>query len=146
MVVRLTRGLLRVAAAEAWLATRAGGAIVVFAGRVRPDRRGGETVAALDYEVDPVPALVRLREIERTARRRFGASGLVLWHRLGRVPVGQVAVVVGACCGHRDEAFRAARYLIDELKASVPIWKEERGRPARRRRRSPSRPGRRSKD
>lgn len=140
MVVRLTRRRLTVAAAEAWLASRPGGGVVVFAGRVRPDRRGASRVVALDYEVDLVPARDRLHAIEAEARRRFDASGVVLWHRLGRVHVGEVAVVAGACCAHRAEAFRAARYLIDQLKATVPIWKEERGRSVRPRRRHPSRP------
>jgi molybdopterin synthase catalytic subunit len=132
MGVRLTSTRLSLAAAEAILASRPGGAVVLFAGRVRPDRRGGSTVVALDYEVDRVPALAQLRELERRTRRRFRASGLVLWHRVGRVAVGEVAVVVGAACSHRAAAFRAARYLIEELKRTVPIWKEERGRPARR--------------
>ena len=144
MVVRLTRRPLAVAAAEAWLAARPGGGVVLFAGRVRPDRRAGSTVVALDYEVDRVPALAQLRLMERTARRRFRATGIVLWHRLGPVRSGEVSVVVGASCRHRAEAFSAARYLIDELKATVPIWKEQRESPARRRRRRRGPPGGRS--
>ena len=134
MVVRLTRRPLSVAAAEKWLASRPGGGIVIFAGRVRPDRKRGSHVVALDYEVHRVPALLQLRALEQRARGRFGATGLVLWHRLGRVPAGEIAVVAGACCGHRGEAFDAARYLINQLKTTVPIWKEERERRARRRR------------
>jgi molybdopterin synthase catalytic subunit len=137
VVVRLSRRPLSVAAAEAQLARSPGGATVVFTGRVRADRRRGSRVVALDYEVDLVPALQQLRRIEREARGRYRAGELVLWHRLGRVRVGEVAVVTGASCARRAEAFRAARYLIDELKATVPIWKEERGRPARRPRRRP---------
>ena len=144
MVVRLTRRRLTVAAAERWLTARPGGGVVVFAGRVRPDRRGTSKVVALDYEADRVPALAQLRAIERTARQRFGARGLLLWHRLGRVRAGELAVVVGASCTHRAEAFEAARYLIDELKSTVPIWKEGRGSPARRPPRRRARPGGRS--
>lgn len=144
MAVRLTRRPLTLAEAERRLRARPGGAVVVFAGRVRRDRRRGSSVVALEYEVDRVPALARLRALERAARRRFGASELVLWHRLGRVRVGEVAVVVGATCPHRVEAFDAARYLIDELKTTVPIWKEERGRPVRRPPRRRARPGVRS--
>ena len=144
MAVRLTRRALSVAAAERSLGSGTGGGIVVFAGRVRPDRRRGSSVTALDYEVDAVPALAQLRAIERAARTRFGAGDLVLWHRLGRVRVGEIAVVVGARCAHRAEAFDAARYLIDKLKATVPIWKEERGRPARRPPSRRARPGARS--
>ena len=131
MGVRLTRRPLSIAAAEAALARHPGGGVVVFAGRVRADRRGRNLVRALQYEVDRGPALAELSRIEREARRRFGARGSVLWHRLGRVDAGETAVVVGACCAHRAEAFAAARYLIDQLKATVPIWKEERARSSR---------------
>jgi molybdopterin synthase catalytic subunit len=139
VAVALTRSSLRLGEAERRLDRPGNGGVVVFAGRVRPDRRRGATVRALDYEADRGPALRALRELEREARRRFGARDVVLWHRVGRVPVGAVAVVVGVACAHRAEAFEAARFLIDRLKATVPIWKEERGRPARRPRRPPAR-------
>ena len=139
MAARLTRRPLSLAAAEARLAARAGGGVVVFAGRVRPDPRRGSRVVALDYEVHPAPARAQLQAIEREARRRFGAVEVVLWHRLGRVPVGEISVVTGAACAHRAEAFAAARYLIDRLKETVPIWKEERRRRGRPPRRRPSR-------
>ncbi len=139
MSVRLVRASLSLGAAERILARKGGGGLVVFAGRVRPDRRGRVATAALEYEVDRGPALERLRAIETTARRRFGAREVILWHRVGRVAAGEVAVITGAACAHRAEAFAAARYLIDELKATVPIWKEERGRSSRRPRRPRSR-------
>ena len=132
MGIRLTRRPLSIAAAEAALDRSPAGAVVLFAGRVRADRRGRAVVGALEYEVDRRPALAALASLEREARRRFGARGVVLWHRLGRVETGGTAVVVGACCPHRAEAFDAARYLIDRLKQTVPVWKEERARPARR--------------
>lgn len=141
MTVRLAAERLSLARAHAELSGPGLGGIVVFAGRVRPDRIARGRVRALDYEVDPKVALVRLRTIEREARRRFGAARTVLWHRRGRVPVGEVAVVVGAACAHRDPAFRAVRYLLEEVKHSVPIWKEVPARPARRRRPPPRRRG-----
>ncbi len=140
MVVRLSRRSLSLAAVERRLRTARSGGVVLFAGRVRPDRADGCTTVALLYEADRAPALDRLRALETEARRRFGARDVVLYHRLGRVRVGEVSVVVAAACAHRAQAFDAARYLIDELKATVPIWKEERARPARR---PPRRPGRR---
>ena len=144
MSVRLGRARLSIAAAERELRRGPGGGVALFAGRVRADRLGRARVTALDYEADRAPALVRLGSLEREARRRFGARAVVLWHRLGRVPVGEVSVVVGATCAHRDAAFRAARHLIERLKVEVPIWKAERARPSRRRRGPPRRPGRRS--
>ncbi len=140
MSVRLGPRALSLARAYAELTGPGLGGIVLFAGRVRPDRVAGARVRALDYEVDRTVALERLRAIETTARRRFGAERTVLWHRSGSVAAGEVAVIVGAACAHRDPAFRAARYLIEELKRSVPIWKEVLAPPARRRRRRPARP------
>jgi len=140
MGVRLTRRPLLIAAAMKDLRGRHLGGVVLFAGRVRPDRSKDGRVTALDYEAHPAVARRELDRIERTARRRFAADRVVLWHRLGRVRVGEVSVIVGAACGHRGAAFDAARYLIEELKVTVPIWKTERGRPARRPRRRPSLP------
>lgn len=140
MTVRLVRSRLSLARAASELGRPGVGGLVVFAGRVRPDRTRDGRVTALVYEVDRRPAIDGLRALERTVRRRFGATRLVLWHRVGRVPVGELAVIVGAACGHRDRAFAAARLLIDEIKRSVPIWKEVRARPGRRPRRPRARP------
>ncbi len=139
MSVRLTGRPLSVAAAMRALEVPGAGGVTLFAGRVRPDRTAAGRVVALEYEAHRVPALARLRALERGARRRFGARSVVVWHRLGRLRVGEVSVIVGAACGHRARSFAAARYLIEELKAVVPIWKAERARPGRRPRPRPSR-------
>jgi len=138
MSVRLSRHRLSVESAMRSLAGDELGGVVVFVGRVRPDRVRGSHVVALDYESHRPLALAALAELERTARRRFGLGGVVLWHRLGPVPVGEPSVIVGAAAGHRAAAFAGARFLIEQLKAKVPIWKRERARPGRRPR---SRPG-----
>jgi molybdopterin synthase catalytic subunit len=146
MSVELTRRALSVPRAYDALADERSGGVVVFVGRVRPDATRQGTVRALDYEADEVPALRALSEIEAEARRKFGATRTVLWHRLGRLPVGAASVIVGAAAPHRAEAFEAARYLIERLKQDVPIWKSDRVRPARRPRRPPSPRRRRSAD
>jgi molybdopterin synthase catalytic subunit len=142
--VRLTPRPLSVGAAWKALEADGAGGVVVFAGRVRPDPGPTGRVTAIVYEAHAAPAIARFRALARIAERRFGARRTVLWHRVGRVPVGTVSVIVGAACAHRAAAFAAARYLIEALKASVPIWKEERGRSARRPRRRPSPRGARS--
>ena len=139
--VRLSARPLSAAEAVRALEGPALGGIALFIGRVRPDRVAAGRVVALDYETDRRRAIRRLREIGTAAEHRFDARRVVLWHRTGRVPVDEVAVIVGAACGHRARAFAAARYLIEELKGSVPIWKSERARRARRPR---PRPGRRA--
>lgn len=138
MTIRLTHARISVAAALKELAGDELGGVVVFAGRVRPDRLGRHRVDALDYEAHLDLARTALTKLDRAARRRFGAKKVVLWHRLGRVPVGETSVIVGVATGHRAPAFAASRFLIERLKATVPIWKADRSPPARRPR---SRPG-----
>jgi len=130
--VRLTRRPLSVSAAMRSLAGDDLGGVVVFAGKVRPDLTSQGRVAALEYEAHVKVALAALAQLERTALHRFKVGKVVLWHRLGRVPVGEPSVIAGAAAAHRAAAFAAARYLIEQLKVTVPIWKLERARPARR--------------
>jgi molybdopterin synthase catalytic subunit len=136
--LRLTSRPLSFAAAARELEGPSLGGVVLFAGRVRSDRVRGSRVLALEYEVHEGPALRVMKELDRSAREKFGVQRTVLWHRTGRVKAGEVSVIVGAAGAHRAPAFAAARYLIDELKRTVPIWKTERarsGRPPPRRRR-----------
>ena len=144
MSVRLSSRRLPLSAALRELEGANLGGTAVFVGRVRPDRTREGVVSALVYEVDRKPALRALARLEAEARRRFGAQHVVAWHRTGTVRVGETSVIVGAACGHRSEAFAATRFLIEELKRTVPVWKEARARPARRPPRRPSRPRARS--
>ena len=137
MSIRLSRRRLSFSAAMRALEGPGLGGIVVFAGRVRPDATRRGRVVALDYEVHRPVALRVLSDLERTTRSRFAAKRVVLWHRVGTVPVDEASVLVGVAAGHRAEAFAAARFLIEELKSKAPIWKVERARPGRRPRRRP---------
>ncbi|MGD0587259.1 MAG: molybdenum cofactor biosynthesis protein MoaE [Thermoplasmata archaeon] len=132
MSVRLDRRRLSYVAALRALTGPGLGGIVVFIGRVRPDPTPRGRVVALDYEAHLPLARSVLAGLERTARTRFGAERVVLWHRTGTVPVDEASVLVGVAAGHRAEAFAAARFLIEELKAKAPIWKSDRARSARR--------------
>lgn len=133
--VRLTARPLSIPQAWRELEGPGTGAVVVFAGRVRADAGRLGRVLALVYEAHEGPALARFRALESRARRRFGVTRSVIWHRVGRLRVGEVSVIVGVASPHRAAAFRAARDLIEELKVTVPIWKTERARPVRRPRR-----------
>lgn len=121
------------------LATPADGAVVVFAGRTRETpgtpapgqeaeaaRHAGRHVDALDYEAHESMAEGILGQIADEIAERFGVHRLAIVHRLGTVPLGEVSILVVAAAPHRDAAFSAARYAIDETKARVPIWKAER--------------------
>lgn len=101
---------------------RAGG-VTVFVGAVR-DHDGGRGVVALSYSAHPT-ALLRLREVSQAVAERHGVLGVAALHRVGDLHIGDVAVVVGACAVHREAAFAACRALIDDLKATVPIWKHQ---------------------
>ena len=133
MRIQLSARPLSIAAAYAELEDPGSGGVVLFAGRTRPDRKGGARVVRLDYEADRPLALRSLRQIAEVATRRFGLGRVVLWHRTGTVRVGQVSVIVGAAASHRAQAFRGARWMIDRLKSETPIWKTERARPGHRR-------------
>ena len=104
------------------LASSHAGAFVSFEGRVR-DTNEGRVVVGIEYEAYP-----RLSLKEGTAVVREALEGVIAArcvHRVGRLAVGDVAVWVGVIAGHRDEAFRACRSIIDEVKLRVPIWKKE---------------------
>jgi len=109
---------------HAALADERAGGVAVFVGTVR-DHDAGRSVVALTYSAHPT-ARRGLHDVAAATTDRFDVLGVAALHRVGDLRIGDVAVVVGACAAHRDEAFAACRWLIDELKASVPIWKHQR--------------------
>lgn len=140
------------------LATPDDGAVVGFLGVTRRSpgtpapgqeeeatRHAGRSVESLEYEALPEMALRVMAEIADEIEARFGVSRLAIVHRTGDVPLGEASVAIVTCAPHRDPAFDAARYAIDETKARAPIWKAEHfhdghvwiGEPARDRRMAP---------
>lgn len=114
------------AVAEAWASRPAAGALVSFRGVVRDHAPGHTAVAAIDYEAYDVVALERLSQIADLARATWlDVAAIALWHRTGLVGLGEPSVQVTVSAGHRAAAFDAARFCIDVLKASVPVWKRE---------------------
>lgn len=106
------------------------GAVVLFVGNAR-DRNRARDVVGLDYEAFPAMAESEMSCIFEECRARIAgdderhALRMLVLHRTGAVAVGEPAVVVAVASPHRDAAFQAARFLIDELKARVPLWKKE---------------------
>lgn len=100
------------------------GAFVCFEGWVR-DSHQGKSVRALDYQVYRELALSEGERIVHEACARFDIVGATAVHRVGALALGDLAVWVGVSAGHRDAAFSACRWVIDEIKARVPIWKRE---------------------
>jgi molybdopterin synthase catalytic subunit len=103
--------------------TRAG-ACVTFEGRVR-DQNDGRAVRALDYEAYAPLAEKEGERILSEAKEKFQIVGAACVHRTGSLKLGDLAVWVAVTAGHRAAAFEACRYIIDETKARVPIWKKE---------------------
>jgi molybdopterin synthase catalytic subunit len=103
------------------------GGIDVFIGTTRSETNGdGRQLVALDYEAYGPMALKQMRDLAVRARERWPAlARVVVLHRTGRVEVGRGSVIVAVSAPHRDEAFAACRWVIDTLKAEVPIWKRE---------------------
>jgi molybdopterin synthase catalytic subunit len=104
---------------------RAGiGATVLFLGTVR-DVNDGRRVTGMEYTAYEAMAARELDAIGGEAVRRFGTDDLVVEHRLGALDVGEVSVAIAVAHAHRASAFEAARFVIEELKRRVPIWKLE---------------------
>jgi molybdopterin synthase catalytic subunit len=121
------------------LATDEDGAVVGFLGRTRVTpgtpapgqedeaaRHADRSVQGLDYEAHESMVIDVLESIADEVVARFGVERLAIVHRTGDVPLGDVSVAIVAVSPHRDAAFDAARYAIDETKARAPIWKAER--------------------
>ena len=102
------------------------GGIAVFLGVVR-DENDGHKVTLLEYEAYASMAVKEMRAIADEIEREIPGVLLAAVHRIGRLEVGDAAVVCAASAPHRGEAFKATRALIDRIKERVPIWKREHG-------------------
>ncbi len=102
------------------------GAVVLFSGTVRDHAEGRTDVERLEYEAYDEMVVPKMREIVAELRARWPETGrVVLVHRVGSLELGESSVVTAVSAPHRPEAFAAARFAIDALKVSVPVWKRE---------------------
>ena len=101
------------------------GAAVLFLGTVRDHSVGKDGVSHLEYEAYEGQVEPKIAAIVATARERWPIRRVAAVHRVGVLDVEEIAVGVAVTSPHRSDAFEAARYIIDELKATVPIWKKE---------------------
>jgi molybdopterin synthase catalytic subunit len=122
-LVDLRESALDVAEVSAAVADPAAGGFTLFVGAVR-DQDEGKQVVGLEYSAHPT-ALDRLREVCAHVADEYDVLAVAAVHRVGRLEIGDAAVVVATAAAHRGEAFEASRALIDELKATVPIWKHQ---------------------
>ncbi|HLG66787.1 MAG TPA: molybdenum cofactor biosynthesis protein MoaE [Acidimicrobiales bacterium] len=122
----LVEGSLPVEDAARWAVRPTCGAVVTFVGTVRDHSEGRDGVESLFYEAYAEQVRPRLAAVAEAARRRWPEiARLAILHRVGHLDVTDAAVVVAVSTPHRASAFDAARYCIDTVKATVPIWKRE---------------------
>ncbi len=121
---RITREPLNPAAILQEVTSPSDGAVLLFWGVVRNHNEGRE-VDHLEYEAYAPMAEAVLREIVREAAERWAVGDIAAIHRIGRLEIGEASVAIAVASPHRAEAYEASRYIIEELKRRVPIWKRE---------------------
>lgn len=122
--VALTRNIIDTAAILASVRHPQDGAVAIFDGIVRDNTKGRKT-RFLVYEAYEEMALRQMQQLAAEAHRRFAVHEIAIVHRLGKLQVGESSVFIAVCSAHRAAAFDACRWLIDTLKKTVPIWKQE---------------------
>jgi len=123
-LIRLTDSDFNVDEEVSQMKKKSVGGIVTFIGTVRGESEEGQ-VNLMEIEVYPEMAEKQLHAINEEAIQRFNVDDIRIIHRHGELHVGDNIVLIAVSAGHRDEAFNACRYVIDELKKRVPIWKRE---------------------
>jgi molybdopterin synthase catalytic subunit len=100
------------------------GAVAIFIGTTRNNNEGRKVIA-LDYEAYPEMAEKELARIGADANKQWPVCRIAIVHRLGPVQIGEASVMIAVSSAHRDAAFAASRFAIEEIKKTVPIWKKE---------------------
>ncbi len=106
------------------LGSHADGAVLIFQGRVRQTNEG-RAVSSLGYEAYGEMANSELRAICHEAAQKFEIGAISSAHRVGELALGEVSIVVAVSAPHRDQCYDASRWVIEEVKARLPIWKHE---------------------
>ena len=124
--IEILAGPLSVAAAVEFASDPRAGGIDVFLGTTRAEKSAdGRELVALDYEAYEDMAIAKLKQLARRAREQWPIVKLAILHRTGRVGLAEPSVIIAVSCPHRGESFAACKFLIDQLKVDVPIWKKE---------------------
>lgn len=123
-VCRVVQAPIDAAALLAEATAPSDGAALLFLGVVR-DENDGRAVTHLEYEAYAAMAEQKMRQIADEARERWPVGAVSVVHRVGRLAVGEASVAIVVASPHRAEAYEASRYVIEELKRRVPVWKRE---------------------
>ena len=123
-LIRITINRLSVQEIMLELEDNSAGALSIFIGNVRNRGRSGN-VSGIYYESYSKMAEQKMREIENEAQTKWEIKKLVAFHRIGNIKVGEASIIIGVSSEHRNEAFEAFKYVINNVKTRVPIWKKE---------------------
>ena len=111
--------------AKKFILSEQNGAESIFVGRIR-NKNSGKKVIAVTYDVHDQAAIKSFQSICNDAKIKFDKSASIfLEHAKGYVPVGEISILIAVSSGHRDEAFKICRYILEEIKHKSPIWKKE---------------------
>ena len=111
--------------AKIFILSEKNGAESIFVGRVR-NENSGKRVSAVTYDVHDQAAIKSFQLICNNAKSKFDNNAKIfLEHAKGYVPVGEISILIAVSSGHRDEAFKICRYILEEIKHQSPIWKKE---------------------
>ena len=124
IVTKLTNNIIDENFVKEWLNSPKTGAICIFLGTAR-DHHDGKKVLKLEYEGYTQMALQEIEKIALSMSKKWELERIAIIHRLGVVPIQEASVIVGVSSVHREEAFLACKYGIDQIKVDVPIWKKE---------------------
>jgi len=124
-LVALTRMTIDAEALTRAVSSHAAGAVALFLGNVRAETNGAKTLVALDYEAYEEMALVHMTDIRAKAVSDMGILEAAVVHRLGRIPLGEASIAVIVSSAHRPQAFDTCRWIVERVKADVPIWKKD---------------------
>ncbi|MFU2158610.1 MULTISPECIES: molybdopterin synthase catalytic subunit [Caldisericum] len=122
-MVKLTKGKINESELTELLRNEEGGSIVVFLGEPRKGFEDGD-VSSIEYTAYEEMAIQELKKIEEEALKRDGILDVIIVHRLGDIPLKETSLYVGVSSRHREEGFEITKWIIEEVKKSVPIWKE----------------------
>jgi len=121
---RVTDKIINLAELVEFVTDPGAGAIATFVGTTRNNNEGRKVIA-LDYDGYPEMAEKELRRIGADAKTKWPICRMAIVHRLGPVQITEASVIIAVSAGHRDAAFAACRFAIEEIKKTVPIWKKE---------------------
>ena len=99
------------------------GAVILFLGEPRRSPEDGDVVS-INYTAYKEMAIKEMEEIEKEAKNKFHVKDVVIVHRIGDIPLKEISFFVGVSSAHREEGFKACQWIVDEVKSTVPIWKE----------------------